>query len=170
VIVVTQYSSKLVILRGNSGSGKSAVAKQLREISQRKIAYVEQDNIRRTILKEKETDDGANITLISQIVEFALQREYDVVLEGILKFKRYGSMLDALIAKCPEHYVYYLDIPFEETLRRHATKPIAKDVSEDLLKNWYLHQDLTRYPEEKIIPEKSTLNETVGLIVKQAGL
>jgi predicted kinase len=52
------YRTKLIVLRGNSGPGKSTVAKR----------PVEQDNIRRGILKEKETDDRANIALISLIV------------------------------------------------------------------------------------------------------
>ena len=86
------YASKLVVLRGNSASGKSTVAKQLREISQRKIALVEQDHIRRIILKEKDVPGGDNIDLIRQIVEFALGRKYDVILEGILDTRRYGAM------------------------------------------------------------------------------
>jgi adenylate kinase family enzyme len=72
------YRTELIVLRGNSGSSKSTVAKRLREVSHRKIAPFEQDNIRRGILKEKETDDGANIALISLIVEFALVRVRDV--------------------------------------------------------------------------------------------
>lgn len=164
------YKTKLIVLRGNSGSGKSTVAKRLREVSGRKIALVEQDNIRRGILKEKETDDGANIALISQIVEFALARDYDVILEGILKFRRYGDMIKDLVAQCPENYIYYFDIPFEETLKRHATKPIAQEVSEDLLKSWYMPQDFTAFESELIIPEDYSLDQTVSRIVAETGL
>src|SRR5882724_7078759 len=108
------YSPKLIILRGNSGSGKSAVAKKMREVSTRKIALVEQDVIRRGILKEKEAADGHNIALIAQIVEFALNRGYDVILEGILSFQRYGDMLQKLRDLSFETHVYYFDISFEE--------------------------------------------------------
>lgn len=164
------YSSKLIIMRGNSASGKSTVAKKLRELSARKIALVEQDTIRRTILKEKEADDGHNIALIEQIVEFALARNYDVILEGILFYPRYGRMLDELIAKCPEHYVYYFDIPIEETVRRHATKPIATEVTEEMLRSWYHPRDFTDYEGEVIISETSSFDESVDLIVRHAGL
>jgi adenylate kinase family enzyme len=164
------YSSKLIIIRGNSGSGKSTVARKLREISSHKIAYVEQDNIRRTILKEKETDDGTNIALITQIVEFALARDYDVILEGILKFHRYGAMLRDLVATCPDNHIYYFDIPFEETLKRHAKKPIAKDVSEALLREWYIPQDVTHFTNEIIIPPQHSLEQTVTQITTQSGL
>ncbi len=166
------HHSKLIILRGNSGSGKSSVAKQLREVSSRKIAYVEQDNIRRTILKEKETDDGANIALIAQIVEFALAREYDVILEGILSFRRYGGMLTKLLGQCPEHYVYYFDVSLEETLRRHATKPphIRSGFGEKEMTEWYRHRDLTSFEGEKIILEEYSLEQTVKFIARDAGL
>lgn len=161
---------KLIVLRGNSGSGKSSVAKRIREVSTRKIAYVEQDNIRRGILKEKETDDGANITLISQIVEFALAREYDVILEGILNYPRYGKILKALAEKYPENYFYYFDISYEETLKRHATKWNSHQFGEKEMKNWYKHRDLTNFKEEKIIPEEFSLEQTVRKIIEDAGL
>lgn len=51
--------SKLIVLRGNSGSGKSTTAKMLRDAAiakgtKTKIAIIEQDYLRRYILKEKE--------------------------------------------------------------------------------------------------------------------
>ncbi|CAL9619681.1 hypothetical protein SUDANB58_05805 (plasmid) [Streptomyces sp. enrichment culture] len=37
---------------------------------------------------------------------------------------------------------YYLDVPFEETVARHATKQIADDVSETQMRDWYRSRDL----------------------------
>ena len=68
------YDSKLIILRGNSGSGKSTIAKHLREVSGHKIAIVEQDYLRRFVLKEKEKEGANNIDLIYRTVIFALSR------------------------------------------------------------------------------------------------
>ena len=34
-------------------------------------------------------------------------------------------------------HAYYLDIPFEETLRRHATRPQSADFGEDAMRRWY---------------------------------
>ena len=164
------YESKLIILRGNSASGKSTVAKRLREASSRKIAYVEQDKIRRTILKEKEADDGDNITLISQIVKFALSRNYDVILEGMLKFHRYGAMLKDLVEVCPDNYVFYFDTSFEETLKRHATKPIATEVSEADLKDWFEPHDVTGFKNELLIPEDHDVATAVDFILRTSGL
>ena len=164
------YTQKLVILRGNSGSGKSSIAKKLREESSRKIALIEQDYLRRTVLKEKEKTDGDNIDLIYQTVIFSLEHKYDVILEGILNFKRYGKMLQALIHQCPDHYVYWFDITFEETLKRHVTKGNAHEFGEMEMRKWYNQDDRTRFLNEKIIPESSSFNETVKYIQKESHL
>jgi predicted kinase len=165
-----KHTSKLIILRGNSGSGKSTVAKKLREVSSRKIALIEQDYIRRTILKEFKPDDVFHIDLIFDTVEFALAHSYDVILEGILNFGRYDSLLTRLIELCPEYYIYYFDTSFEETLKRHATKLNAHEFGEKELREWYKPKDLSNFKREKIIPEEYSLEQTVKTIVEDAKL
>ncbi len=164
------YPSKLIIIRGNSGSGKTTVVRRLRELSSRKIAIVEQDVIRRHILNEKVSEGAINDTLILQVVEFALAHGYDVLLEGILSMKQYGPMLQLLIEKCPEHYVYYFEISFEETLKRHATKPNKHEFGEKEMKTWYREKDFTHFAGEKIIPQTFSLEDTLSMIMKDAKL
>lgn len=158
---------KLIILRGNSGSGKTTVAHKLREASVRKIAIVGQDNIRRAILKEKEVDDGDNIDLIVNIVEFSLGRGYDVILEGILNFPRYGGMLKKLVDQFPNNFVYYFEVSLEETLKRHVTKPNAHEFGEKEMRQWYKVMDLTGFRNEVIIAENSSLQETLEKILSE---
>lgn len=57
--------TRLIVLRGNSGSGKSTVATALREAYGHGVAWVSQDLIRRTILKEQDRPGGVNIGLAS---------------------------------------------------------------------------------------------------------
>ena len=52
-------STKLIVLRGNSASGKTSVATGIRNRHGRGIAIVSQDNLRRTVLRERDTPDGA---------------------------------------------------------------------------------------------------------------
>lgn len=165
------YNSKLIVLRGNSGSGKSTVAKKVRETSsQKNIALVEQDYLRRFILKEKETEGTHNIDLIEQTVLFALERGYHVILEGILYFPRYGSMLRQLAEQCPNNYFFYFDVSLEETLRRHATKPNAHEFGEKELRDWYKPNQLTRFNSERAIPESYSVEDAVNAILKRAQL
>jgi adenylate kinase family enzyme len=164
------YESKLIILRGNSASGKSTVAKQLRESSSRKIAIVEQDYLRRFILKEKETEGNDNIGLIYQTVIYAQSRGYDVILDGILYFPRYGKMLQKLVRACPDNYIYYFNVSFEETLKRHKTKPVAQAYGKKEMLDWYNHMDTTDFKNEIIVPESASLESTVRHIVKDTGI
>ncbi len=81
--------TRLIILRGNSGSGKSTVAKALRDAHGRGLAWVSQDLIRRVILQEKDRPGGANIGLISHVARYALDHGYHAVLDGIFYADRY---------------------------------------------------------------------------------
>ncbi len=160
-----RFENKLVVLRGNSGSGKSTVAKALREQGKTKIAIVEQDYLRRFILKEKETEGTNNIDLIQQTVEFALSRGYNVILEGILYFPRYGEMLKKLVERCPNSYFYYFDVSFDETLRRHITKPNAHEFGEKEMREWYKPNQHTGFESERTIPESFTVDKAVEKIL-----
>ncbi|MDQ3656753.1 MAG: AAA family ATPase, partial [Chloroflexota bacterium] len=119
-------STILVVLHGNSGSGKTTTAREVRLRCGRGIAIVSQDAVRRDLLREKDVPGGVNIGLIDAIARHALDQGYHVILEGIFHAAHYGEMLGGLRR---EHRgrttCFYFDIPFEETLRRHATKPQA---------------------------------------------
>jgi predicted kinase len=161
---------KLIVLRGNSGSGKSTVAKKIRELSARKTAIVEQDYLRRIVLKEDTRPNGDNIKLIQLVTEFALQHGYDVILEGIMNFTKHGHLLRELANHWPEHYFFYFDIPLEETFKRHAMKPNAHEFGNEEMTEWYHPKDFTGFAGEITIPESSSFDETVQTIMRAAGL
>lgn len=172
---MTSTQAKLIVLRGNSGSGKSTTAKMLRDAviavgSNKKIAIIEQDYLRRHILKEKEAEGADNIELIYQTVYFALKRDYSVILEGILYSKRYGDMLLRLNRHCPDFYYYYFDVSFSETLRRHALKPNSNEFGEAEMRKWYQEKDLLDMPGERPIPETMSQQEIVKMILDRTGL
>jgi 8-oxo-dGTP pyrophosphatase MutT (NUDIX family) len=114
------HKRRLIVIRGNSASGKSAIAAGIREKYGRGLAIVGQDNLRRVILREHDKPGGANIDLTTR---FALSRGYHTILEGILNAEHYGQMLTALISDhAGSAFAYFLDVPFDETLRRHANQ------------------------------------------------
>lgn len=61
-------------------------------------------------------------------------------------------------------------MPFEETLARHATKPIADAVDEIQLRDWYRPRDLLPGRLETVIGADSALHETVARIMSDTGL
>ena len=57
----------------------------------------------------------------------ALNDGYDVILEGILSVKSYSKVLEEIFEAHPDNnFMYYFDISFEETLRRHATRKTTR--------------------------------------------
>lgn len=163
--------TKLIILRGPSGSGKSTIAKEIRKVKKSEVAFVEQDYLRRIILKEKDIFNGKNIKLIFQTVRFALDNGYNTILEGILYSKHYKDMIIELLKVHPEeNYFYYIDIPFEETLRRHMTKPNAHEFGEKEMREWYAPKDYLNLEGEKIIDDKASLEKITKQILQETGL
>jgi hypothetical protein len=163
--------TRLIVLRGNSGSGKSTTAAALREACGRGVAWVSQDLIRRVILKEKDRPGGVNIGLTDQITRYSLDRGYHVVLDGIFYADHYEPMLAALDR---DHLglsrFYYLDVSMEETFRRHATRPQATDFGAEDMRGWYRPRDLLAGIRERVIPETSTLQQTTTLILDESQL
>lgn len=162
--------TKLIVLRGNSGSGKSSVAAEIRARYGRGIALVGQDNLRRVILRERDVPGAANIGLIDTVARYALGQGFHVIIDGILDSARYGAMLGALRRDHPgPARFYYLDVPFEETMRRHATRPQAAEFGRAEMLRWYRERDLLPARIERIIPQTSSLNATTRLIMIDAG-
>ncbi len=157
------------MLRGNSGSGKSSVARALRERYGRKLAWVEQDYLRRVVLKELDAPGGVNIGLIEQTVRYALAHGYIVVLEGILDAGRYGEMLERLSGVCQTHF-FHFQLSFEETVRRHATRPQASEFTPEAMREWYRPADLLPFVQERIFDETLSLDDVVEVIVEVSGL
>ncbi len=97
----------------------------------RGVALV-QDVIRRDLLRESDRPEGLNIELIKLNLQFALAHDYDdVILERILHSSRYGKMIRSLLGEhAGPSFVYYYDLSFGETLRRHAEAeqpPLRRD-------------------------------------------
>jgi predicted kinase len=157
--------TRLILLRGNSGSGKSSVARGLRERHGSGLAWVEQDHLRRIVLGERDRPGAANIGLIDQTVRYALDTGFHVVCEGILFTGHYGEMLRAL---CAEHLgattVYYFDVPFDETVRRHATRPGSTEFTAAQMRGWWTDDDRLGVRDERMIPAEWTLADTVEAI------
>lgn len=165
--------SRLIIIRGNSGSGKSTIAKELQELLRQHFSRVSdggtmlipQDVVRREILRAKDGPDNPSIQLIKDIATYGRNIGYDVIIEGILARKNYGTMFNEVIALFDEVYIYYLDISFEETLRRHKTKPNAHEFGEELMREWYAEKNVLGLRNEKVFTDEQTKNEIVQSIL-----
>lgn len=158
----------LVVLRGNSGSGKSTVAQGLRDASSDTVVWIEQDYVRRTVLAETGGEQQpSTAVMIETMARCALDAGYLVVIDGILDAKRYGAMLQRLHETHPGRAAYYyFSIPFDETVRRHATRPLADVVSAEEMRGWYRHDDGLGFVDEQVVDTDATAQDTVERIIE----
>lgn len=162
---------KLIIIRGPSGAGKSSVARALLEESKRPTLLVSVDQIRKSFSDQSKPDHRTTKDLTTNNVLFGLSNGYNVVLEGILNIKTDTPYLDKILKAHPkENYFFYLDVSYEETLRRHKGRPEKKLFGEAEMREWRGWATPTGHPSETIIPEDSSLEETVSLVQKTAGI
>lgn len=163
---------KIIILRGNSGSGKSSTARILQAKFEPNAIHIEQDYFRRKIIKEKEKADGTlNADLMLRAVEFGLEYGRNIIIDGILSSEKYSDFIKKIIRIHPEeNYFFYFDIPFEETLRRHQTKPNSHEFGEKEMRGWFREHDLLGFVEESVINKDMSQDETVRLIQTSIGV
>ncbi|WP_328472675.1 AAA family ATPase [Actinoplanes sp. NBC_00393] len=162
----------LVIIRGNSGSGKTTTAREVRRRYGRGAALVEQDYLRRVVLREHGGRfDPVAPAFVATTVRSALDLGYHVVLEGILDTAGYGDVLHRLVAEhAGPSSVFYLDVSFEETVRRHFGRAEPIPVSAEQMREWYRERDLLGVAGEHVVTERTGFDDAVAAILHTSGL
>ena len=153
---------KLIILRGNSGSGKTTVSKELQKRFGRNTMLISQDMIRLQMLYAK---DAEALPLIIQLLKYGRQNSDITILEGILDSEVYESLFETAVKEYgADIFAFYYDLPIEETLRRHATKPNRAEFGEQDMRRWWKEKDYTNVIPEKIITRDMSISDTVDMI------
>ncbi|WP_171814535.1 AAA family ATPase [Arthrobacter dokdonensis] len=155
----------LIVLRGNSGSGKSTVARVLqRELG---AVWIEQDYFRRGILGEVGNYSPLSVELIEHAAALALAHGRDVVMDGMFNASKYSASFRRLRDGHAGLSLFYAwDLTLEETLRRHQTRPHKlADFGEKQMRGWYHGWDALQGIEERRITAEVTVEETVRGIV-----
>ena len=134
--------AKLVIIRGNSGSGKSSLARKLQTHYGRGTLLIAQDTVRRDMLKEKVEPGNLSIDLTETLARFGYENDLLVLVEGFYETDIYGEMLERLRGLfSPQIYAYYYDLSFEETVRRHRTRDKQEEFTPIDMKCWWKDRD-----------------------------
>lgn len=155
----------IIIIRGNSGSGKTTVARKLHKILGEGTLLISQDVVRRDMLKAHDRPNNLAISLIERMVKFGIENCEFVILEGILANNKYGDMLRNTLNNTKSNVLlYYYDLPFEETVNRHNTKDNT-DFGKPELKSWYVANDYLGIKGEKLISQKVSLEEMINIIL-----
>lgn len=153
---------KLIILRGNSGSGKTTIAKELQNRFGRNTMLISQDVIRRDMLKVKDGENTQAIPLMKELLIYGSNHSNVVILEGIMYADWYKPLFELAIQLYDnEVYAYYFDLPFEETLKRHQTKPNCHEFGEKAMREWWREKDFSDVLNEVAITQEKDMESIV---------
>lgn len=161
--------SKLILLRGNSGSGKTTVAKQLQEKFGSNTMLISHDMVRKQILHvwSREGVEKSQPLMI-ELLKYGKRNSEITIMEGILPSKDYAQLFDAAVDEYGnEIYSYYWDIPFEETVRRHSTKPNRNDFGEEDMRRWWKEKDYLEIIPQTMIDKDLSAEDAVELIYRE---
>ncbi|MET0779747.1 MAG: hypothetical protein ABWY71_02840, partial [Candidatus Saccharimonadales bacterium] len=132
-----------------------------------KTALVEQDYYRHVMFNNLDSDLEAPRYVMFAGVLAALEHGYDVILEGFMGMGKYKTYFDELLAQHPaNNHFFYFDVSFEETLRRHKTRPKSETFSEPEMHELFLKSGPSQYPGEVILSEDTTAAQAASLIIE----
>ena len=170
--LIGSASTRLVILRGDSASGKTTTAIALRSRLGPRVALIHQDYVRRELLHDvdrRRRSQDAGILIVGAARQ-ALDLGYDVILDGIFNLRDYSELFEALHRDHRgQTRIYQFDVGLDEALRRHAARPLANAFGEEKIREWYDGwQPLPWHDERRIGPETTT-DELVSTILRDVG-
>ena len=150
--------AKLIILRGNSGSGKTTIAKELQKSFGRNTMLISQDVVRRDILRVKDGENTEALPLMKELLTYGRNHCEIVILEGIMYADWYKPLFELAVQLYgTDIFAYYFDLPFEETLKRHQTKPNCNEFGEDAMRRWWHDKDFSEVLNEQIITSEQDI-------------
>lgn len=108
----------------------------------------------------------AHAHLLEAAARHCLSQGHHVILEGIFNASRYEGMLERIAAQSQDARFYAFDLDFEETARRHATKPQAREFSVDQMRSWYHGWQPLGFVSERRITADQGAEQIVDEILK----
>ena len=156
---------KLIILRGNSGSGKTTVAKKLQKKFGRNTMLISQDEIRRNMLWVQDGIDTKALPLMIELLQYGNAHSEIVILERIMYDEWYHPLFKAANELYGINvYSYYFDLPFKETVRRHQTRSISQEFGEEHMREWWREKDFSSVLKEKVITCEMGADDIVEMV------
>lgn len=157
--------AKLIILRGNSGSGKTTIAKELQKSLGRNTMLISQDVVRRDMLRVKDGENTEALPLMKELLTYGRNHCEIVILEGIMYADWYKPLFELAVQLYgTDIFAYYFDLPFEETLKRHQTKPNCNEFGEEAMRRWWRDKDFSDVLSERVITSEKGIQSIIDEI------
>lgn len=165
---ITVENPKLIIVRGPSGSGKSTVAKEVqRRVAEagEPIGLVDQDYYKEQMILPQDGTRALRLDKMYEDAAYLLGRGCHVLMDGTIDPEKHKVHLDELVAEHPiDNHLFWFNLSFEETLRRHVSRSKSSWVSEADMRGWYRQFEPMGYDFEHEIPADMDLSSTVAMV------
>lgn len=131
----------LILIRGNSGAGKTTLAQKLQTaLGTKQCLLLSQDVLRRDLLHATDQSGSPVVDLIAELLKFGSYHFPLTILEGILRKDVYGTMLKQAGGYFDQGVLsYYLDLSFEKTVTNNQLRTHPFD--RQLLEKWWRPKD-----------------------------
>lgn len=162
--------NRLIILRGNFGSGKTTLARTLQKRFGPNTMLISHDMIRMQMLNVwGKTGIEKSLPLLIELVKYGRTHSEITILEGILDSGEYRELFECCLWEYGAENIdaYYYDLPFEETLIRHQTKPNRMDFGEADMRRWWREKDILPMIGETILTKEISLDRAVEMIFQK---
>ena len=164
-------SNKLVILRGNSGSGKTATAQMLQKKIGINTLLISQDEVCQSMLRTHDGNNPLMQEMINTLLLFGKKHCDVTILEGRLFSEWYNKTIRRAVMMFSHRiYAYYFDLSFEETVRRNQAKPEALRYTKRELQFWWREKDLLQTIHENRITDGESMEQVLDRIMRDLGL
>lgn len=157
---------KVIMIRGNSGSGKTTIAKHLQREFGQDTMMLSQDTIRGQIVLDKTGRDRLVVEAMISLIEFAYKNELTVIVEGVMNSEYYTPLFNRIKDLYKTRIcAYYFDLTREETFKRHQNSDKSTMFGEAEMRIWWKEDYLSDIP-EKMIDETMSVEDIAEMIYK----
>jgi len=167
---------KLIILRGTPSSGKSTIAKKLRDFEQ-KIAWLKVDNFKDFF----DEDASSALQYVNELaiatLKYLFDQGFSVIMEGVFQDQKYITLATEVAKKKDIQYkVYELECSLKTLLKRDRNragvkegyrKPLGNEV---IIHLFNILKENSWEGAEKLNTEQLSLEECVEVVKKELGV
>ena len=109
-----------------------------------------------------------SLPLMMELMKYGREHSDVTIIEGILPVKDYKDLFDAAVLEFGDNIcACYYDLPFEETVLRHNTKPNRGDFGEEDMRRWWQEKDLLPMIKEITLTKDMSPDDVVEMILSR---
>lgn len=158
--------TKIIVIHGPAGVGKSTIAARLRDEFDEPVALISQDAIYNDMLGSDGIPAKVEAVKLVELILRQLSSDgFNIILEGVFRAEYFRPVFTRLNREFEITYIF-LEANVEATVLRHAARPKHNhDFGEDKIREWHRSSEPFGFENETIImTDEHTSEDTFSLV------